>query len=316
MLGVKMQRKWKGKERKWRGKEQRPGDTVMDPKLAQMSDIIVPVMGPTGVGKSTFINIAAGNPNATTVGHDLRSSTSTIQHVIVPYPDDPTRRVVFVDTPGFDDTYVDDSEILRRISVWLARSYSDNMRLAGVVYLHDISQTRMLGTPRKNFEMFGKLCGEDALGNVILATTKWSDVLYETGRSRERQLSGTFWRDMIDHGSRMAQFRGDHASAWTIVNLIIKKDPLILQIQKELVDLGKLIPETEAGNSLRARLKDLVENYKRAAAELRDENGREDDEDLQQRLQDTENQIHSLLGQIQDLRVPLSKRIMAFFGFR
>ena len=30
------------------------------------------------------------------------------------------RRIVLVDTPGFDDTYADDGEILRRIAVWLA----------------------------------------------------------------------------------------------------------------------------------------------------------------------------------------------------
>ena len=32
------------------------------------------------------------------------------------------RRLVLVDTPGFDDTDVSDSEILRRIAVWLAAS--------------------------------------------------------------------------------------------------------------------------------------------------------------------------------------------------
>ena len=33
-----------------------------------------------------------------------------------------SRRLVIVDTPGFDDTYVDDVEILTRISDWLATS--------------------------------------------------------------------------------------------------------------------------------------------------------------------------------------------------
>jgi hypothetical protein len=32
------------------------------------------------------------------------------------------RRIVLVDTPGFDDTEISDSEILRRIAVWLASS--------------------------------------------------------------------------------------------------------------------------------------------------------------------------------------------------
>jgi hypothetical protein len=57
-----------------------------------------------------------------TVGHDLRSCTSKIEHVIVPHPRDRNRRIVFVDTLGFDDTYVDDAQVLKLIAVWLARS--------------------------------------------------------------------------------------------------------------------------------------------------------------------------------------------------
>ena len=56
------------------------------------------------------------------VGHELQSCTSSLQHVIIPHPTDEGRRIVLVDTPGFDDTYVGDAEILRRIALWLARS--------------------------------------------------------------------------------------------------------------------------------------------------------------------------------------------------
>jgi hypothetical protein len=59
------------------------------------------------------------------VGHDISSCTSVLQYAIVDNPS--TRklkghRVIIVDTPGFDDTYEDDVEILRRIAVWLASS--------------------------------------------------------------------------------------------------------------------------------------------------------------------------------------------------
>ena len=61
--------------------------------------------------------------NVAEVGHGLRSRTTEIQPVIMdPHPNDPSRRLIFVDTPGFDDTFIDDTEILRRISVWLALS--------------------------------------------------------------------------------------------------------------------------------------------------------------------------------------------------
>jgi len=102
-------------------------------------------MGPTGSGKSTvrsvfrylmlscfpysmnilfsaciaqFINTAAGQEH-TTVGHDLRSCTAEIVPVCVAYPAVPDARVVFIDTPGFDDTNVSDITILERVSEWL-----------------------------------------------------------------------------------------------------------------------------------------------------------------------------------------------------
>ena len=60
-----------------------------------------------------------------TVGHDLSSCTSTLQYAIVDNPSTRKfegRRVIIVDTPGFDDTYEDGVEILRRIADWLASS--------------------------------------------------------------------------------------------------------------------------------------------------------------------------------------------------
>ena len=60
------------------------------------------------------------------VGHGIFSCTSTLQYAIIDNIDNPPpcrgHRVIIVDTPGFDDTYVDDVEILRRIAVWLASS--------------------------------------------------------------------------------------------------------------------------------------------------------------------------------------------------
>jgi hypothetical protein len=72
-----------------------------------------------------FINVLLGEPRMN-VGHALKSCTSSLQHEFIPYAGDRPHlkgcRIVIVDTPGFDDTYTDDKEILRRIAVWLASS--------------------------------------------------------------------------------------------------------------------------------------------------------------------------------------------------
>jgi hypothetical protein len=57
------------------------------------------------------------------VSDDLKSCTNNLQHTYIsncPRLED--RRIVIVDTPGFDNTYVEAREILRRVAVWLASS--------------------------------------------------------------------------------------------------------------------------------------------------------------------------------------------------
>ena len=60
------------------------------------------------------------------VGHEMTSCTSKLEYFVMDPISSPPQlkdhRVVIVDTPGFDDTYEDDVEILRRIAVWLALS--------------------------------------------------------------------------------------------------------------------------------------------------------------------------------------------------
>jgi hypothetical protein len=50
--------------------------------------------------------------------------------------------VQLLDTPGFDDITLSDSEILEAVAKELARIYQDNRALNGLVYVYDISKTR------------------------------------------------------------------------------------------------------------------------------------------------------------------------------
>ncbi|KAG6851166.1 hypothetical protein H0H93_015176 [Arthromyces matolae] len=291
----------KARRRKtWKGKGiQRPDDTVMTG--GRSSDVVIP-------------SGAVSANNVASVGHDLRSHTARIEHFVIPHTKDTSRRIVFVDTPGFDDTYIDDSEILRRIAVWLAKSYSDDMKLAGVVYLHEISQPRMMGAPRRNLEMFSQLCGESAMRNVILVTTKWEEVSLELGERRERQLRDNYWKRMLELGSQMLRFHSqhDHSSAWDIVNRILGNQPVdALQIQEEMVDLQRTIPETSAGRALRATLKELLAAREQMGEKLK-EQGAENDERLRQAVDENKRTIDSISKQIRGLKIPMMKRIAGF----
>ncbi|KAG6884075.1 hypothetical protein C0993_001631 [Termitomyces sp. T159_Od127] len=276
------------------------------------SDMVVPIMGPSGSGKSTFINILIGQEVAS-VGHELQSHTANIQHFTLLHPDYPNRRIVIIDTPGFDDSDIDDREILRRIAVWLARSYDARMRLAGIIYLHEITQPRMLGTSRKNLDMFTRLCGPEAIRNVILVTTKWDELAGAgegVGRLREAQLKAEHWRHMIEMGSRVYRFDGTQRAARRVVNYVLARRPVdAVQIQTELVQVGEMLAETEAGRALRYTLQELLKMQKAMA-------GRgEGDAAVRERALENEEKIRQTLKQIKELDIPLSRKITKFLGF-
>jgi GTPase Era involved in 16S rRNA processing len=64
---------------------------------------------------------AATNQGHDAISHGLRSITTNIRTIRVTHPTD-GHGVVFVDTPGFDDTYQTDTETLSQIADWLIKT--------------------------------------------------------------------------------------------------------------------------------------------------------------------------------------------------
>jgi GTP1/Obg family GTP-binding protein len=67
---------------------------------------------------SQFINLVSGSRLG--VGGGLRSHTKTVQ--LAGAFDLDGRRVVLIDTPGFDDTTLSDTDVLKMIAAFLATS--------------------------------------------------------------------------------------------------------------------------------------------------------------------------------------------------
>ncbi|KAF5322388.1 hypothetical protein D9619_000447 [Psilocybe cf. subviscida] len=111
-------------------------------KKTQLNDSIdmILISGETGVGKSTFINAAGPIGKMAVVGHALESCTAEPEGYLI---EDNERRVVLVDTPGFNNSIIErgDDDILRAIIAWLqdALRHDENAKLAGIIYLHDVT---------------------------------------------------------------------------------------------------------------------------------------------------------------------------------
>ena len=187
------------------------------------------------------------------------------------------------------------------------------MRVAGIIYLHDIAQTRMFGTARKNLDMFRKLCGDEALKNVVIGTTKWSYVTPEVGKQHEQLLRDTYWKEMLQQGSVTMRVHADSTSAWEIINHILKNDRIeFVRIQEELLELQKVIPETDAGRTLRYTLEELREQLLAEERTANMGNGQL----RQKELEEIRKRMHETVDDIRKLRVPLGERIKRFFGLR
>jgi hypothetical protein len=184
------------------------------------------------------------------------------------------QKIFLVDTPGFDDTYRSDTQVLSEVADWLNQAYSHKILLSGIIYLHRILDVRMGGAAMKNLRMFKKLCGDDGLGSVVLATTFWGNVSPQEGTTRESQLKNRpdFWKSMIDRGSTvLRQDRGATSAREIVQYLIQKRRPRALEIQKDMVDHHKTLDQTAAGQEVQAELARQRVEYENRMKEIRRE---------------------------------------------
>ncbi|KAG9764077.1 hypothetical protein KCU73_g1120, partial [Aureobasidium melanogenum] len=232
-------------------------------------DRFIAVMGVTGSGKSTFISHVTGG--GAKIGHDLVSCTNQIESFEFQYNG---AAVHLIDTPGFDDTNRTDSDVLRDIVFWLNAAYKENVKLSGIVYLHPIDHNKMTGSAYKNLRMFRKLCGDESLQTVVLGTTMWANVKDDIGDRRLQELQNTaeFWGDMTAKGSRVFRHDDSGASAMKLISYILdQRKTTVLQIQRQMVDEGKSLDETSAGEELEKVLLQQREQFEKRLKEAREE---------------------------------------------
>ncbi|PSN75146.1 hypothetical protein BS50DRAFT_480247, partial [Corynespora cassiicola Philippines] len=272
------------------------------------NDIIIPVMGITGSGKSSFIARCTGDTSG--VGHGLASFTKQVSYGTLKYKGHTMR---LVDTPGFDDDKSDDSDILKEIAFWLSIAYSQDppLLLSGVVYLHPINNVRMKGSDQNNLKMFKALCGKSSLSCVVLATTMWSKTEDIVGNDRQSKLSDSHWKSMVEQGSLVTRHDDTQDSALKIIDHIIaQKSRITLSIQEQLVTEGKSVEDTDAGQELKSKVieeqKKTNQRLQRTAEDLqealREHDGRTAEE-LRERQKKYEAEIEAKNAELENMRI-------------
>ncbi|KAF9029879.1 hypothetical protein BJ165DRAFT_1599434 [Panaeolus papilionaceus] len=188
------------------------------------------LMGPTGAGKSSFVESLSSNP----LSISKNSLDSVTQDVVcykvvnlttageVPAP------VILMDTPGFLDTKLSEARILSMIASTLEtlrNAVPTKVLIVSILYLHPITDIRLAGTKKISIDLlktFAFMCHAEVI-NIV--TTMWN----------------TLWKsDQIDtanasSGFNLLKFEGSTNSALGILDST-HNETLILgpQLQKPM----------------------------------------------------------------------------------
>ncbi|EWC47043.1 hypothetical protein DRE_03805 [Drechslerella stenobrocha 248] len=258
------------------------------------SSPIVAIMGETGAGKSSFIKALGGldeNGNPPTVGHNLNSTTKKVAW----YSAGAGKKGFYIlDTPGFDDSYMSDFEILEGLTLELATIYKEARPLTGVIYVHDISKEKMGGTSHKSLKTFQKLVGETSLKNVVLVTTHWPRFFTGKQLVREKELRTTFWASMLARGSQILRHDGSHKSALRIVKMLLERKPVVIRIVEQTVEDGLPIGQTDAGSVVREGLNEMETRLVEEIASVNEEMA-----ELKKRQKQMQNEADKATGRLE-----------------
>ena len=181
------------------------------------------------------------------------------------------------------------------------------MKLGGIIFLHNISQPRPLGSDRQNFVVFQDLCGNKALSSVIIGLTKSGDISQDLREKRCHELSSTYWKDMIEAGARVYSLGNDTTSARNLLTIILQNitssTTESVEIQHEIVNQAKLVSETKAAKQLKSTLEEVLAMQKKLV--LQAEN------DTERRKEHGDN-VNKLDAQINALKVPFCYRLFSY----
>ncbi|CAE7108940.1 unnamed protein product [Rhizoctonia solani] len=269
---------------------------------------MIALFGATGTGKTTFVNDASGADFE--VGDMLESCTRDVVQTEPFQVDD--QEVILFDTPGFDDTELSDTDILKLITGFLTTSYQQGYKLTGIIYLHRISDIRVGGISRRTFQILRGLCGQETLSNVLIVTNMWSEPPSAKQIRHEKQLrdNAKFFQPAIAAGARMARRpRKDTKSAHDVIRMLLDKQPVVMRIQRQIVDNREEFHTTDAAKALGEELAQMkekhrkeIEEVKEELREAREQNDVQAQSELREFLQQATAQSMRLSKEIESLR--------------
>ncbi|CAG8735820.1 3346_t:CDS:2, partial [Acaulospora colombiana] len=129
------------------------------------------------------------------------------------------RRIILLDTPGFDNTamMLSDGDISEAVVEYMKAGRGDR-KLYGIIYLQNVDERR----PREAetlLKPFEELCDNVSPRRVALVTTMWESDHLRVGEAREKELKEReeFWAPALKRGAKLHRHDGTKESAENIL---------------------------------------------------------------------------------------------------
>ncbi|PPR08217.1 hypothetical protein CVT24_001232 [Panaeolus cyanescens] len=174
------------------------------------------IMGPTGAGKSSFIEALSGSKELGISKNQLEGFTQEarayrFQNVTVEAIEDyengehytTTYPVAIFDTPGFADRKMSEMDVVQKVKKCMFESSVSSL-LHAVAYFVPITDIRLSGSRRRPMDTFKAMTGTRGAQRVTIITTMWNTIFKEEtinkALERYEDLKKGPWKPVLDQG--------------------------------------------------------------------------------------------------------------------
>ncbi|PPQ69581.1 hypothetical protein CVT24_001381 [Panaeolus cyanescens] len=274
-------------------------------------DRMIVLMGPTGTGKSAFIEALASKSPDGRLGIS-KNQLESVTKVATVYQLENVKDklgcyINIVDTPGMADPDISELQVLKGVERW--RDECNNYNNTRALYFHSITDPRMPGTKKRCLEIMQAFWGNYNAEPTSLVTSMWNTLTEKARKKAEMRredmgdLEKDFWGDWKDKGSRILKFDNTYDSALEVLDAIcvganrLEDEPRITGLKMKNTKTDKFILEEE----LRERFSQLKQELNTITDNLNDPEAKTNAEWRNAVLQEQSTATRRLRAVVQDL---------------
>ncbi|KAF9032218.1 hypothetical protein BJ165DRAFT_1535165 [Panaeolus papilionaceus] len=186
--------------------------------------VVFVLLGPTGSGKSTFIESLAPNTSLGLSSDKLEGFTQSVNiYRILNIKSKGTvgtgNPIYLVDVPGFADAKISSMGI---VSMLRNMIQTNNNPFFHILYFTPIHNPCLPGSQRRVLRTFEALTGPESAKKITIISTMW-DLIWGESASRRAEsnfseLRDKIWKNYISSGSSIVRFQNTQESALTMLD--------------------------------------------------------------------------------------------------